>query len=233
MMTSLFPRVFFFAVGELRRIVERIEHVHVSGPLDERPTGFLKAGRHACLIPVRDGVADVIDEAGCRRPWIGRRPGIARDQELAAFARLRSEHQIGAAAVVLVRHALHAEMVDVEVAHFGVVRAAVGDMIDTEHLQAARRLRLGGIAHRVDAGGERDGLAELAAVDPAALEVSHEISNEAFHAGPPLFEAQQCYASESSATMQRTDGADTITEWESDDQLAVMSNPAARRSTCP
>jgi hypothetical protein len=62
-------------------------------------------------------------------------------------------------------------------------------MIDAEHLEAARCLRLGGIAHRVDTGGERDGLTELAAVDPAALEVSDEISNEAFHAGPPLFEA--------------------------------------------
>ena len=185
----LLPRGFFFDIGELHGVIERIEHVHVSGSLHVGLTGLFQASRHARLIPVRDGVADVIDEAGCRRPWIGWRPGIARNQELAAFAWLRPEHQIGAAAVVFVRHALHAEMVDVEVAHLGVVRAAVGDVIDAEHLQAARRLRLGGIAHRVDAGGERDGLAELAAVDPAALEVSDEISNEAFHAGPPLFEA--------------------------------------------
>src|SRR5438093_9483728 len=126
-------------------------------------------------------------DGACRwRPQIGRGSGVAHDHELAALARLRAEHQIGAAAVVLARRALHAEMLDVEVADLGVVGARIGDVIDPEHLEAARRLRLGGIAHRVDAGRERDGFAELTAVDPAALEVSDKISNEAFHAGPPL-----------------------------------------------
>src|SRR5262245_63428474 len=127
----------------------------------------------------------MIDKPGCRRPRIGRGSRIAHDHELAALARLRAEHQIGAVAVVLARGALHAEMFDIEVTHLGVVRAAIGDVIDPEHLEAARRLRLGGIARRIDGGGERDSFAELAAVDPTALEVSDEISNEAFHAGPP------------------------------------------------
>ena len=43
--------------------------------------------------------------------------------------------------------------------------------------------RVGGIARRVDGSGERDGLAEFAAVDFAALVVFDQISDEAFHAG--------------------------------------------------
>jgi hypothetical protein len=44
-------------------------------------------------------------------------------------------------------------------------------VIDAEHLEAARRLRLRGVAGCVDGGGERDGLAEFAAVDLAAFEI--------------------------------------------------------------
>ena len=54
-------------------------------------------------------------------------------------------------------------------------------MIDADHLEPARGLRLGGIAGGVDGGGERHGLAEFPAVYLAALEIFDQIGDEAFH----------------------------------------------------
>src|SRR6202042_1075593 len=73
------------------------------GPLEafglERPA-------HARFVPIRDRIGDVVDDSTRRRL---RRGGGARDDERAALARLRTEHQVRPLAVVLPRRALHAE----------------------------------------------------------------------------------------------------------------------------
>src|SRR6185503_13591464 len=105
------------------------------------------------------------------------------NDERAALAGLGSaESEIGAA------HAL--VVVDLGVEHFGVpvarhliVRAGVGDVVDAEHLQPARRRCLRRAARGIDRGRERHCLAELTAVYLSALKTFDEISNETFHAG--------------------------------------------------
>ncbi len=93
----------------------------------------------------------------------------------------RSEHQVGALAGVLAGRVLEPEHGRVEVARLGVVRARIGQVIDAEHLEAGAGLGVGGITRRIDRGGERDGLAEFAAVDGAAFELFDEIGDESFH----------------------------------------------------
>src|SRR5262245_56468983 len=139
----------------------------------------LHGAAHALLIPVREREADVIDHgARCRAiAW----RCIAGDDEGATLAGRRAEHQVRALAGVLAGRVLEPEYVDIEVARLGVVRARIGQMIDAKHLEAGAGLGVGGISRRVDRGGERDGLTELAAVDGAAFELFDEIGDETFH----------------------------------------------------
>src|SRR5271154_2442677 len=57
----------------------------------------LERRAHACLVPVRNGVADMVDRGLRARPHAGTAAGdvagAARDQERTALAGLRSEHQ--------------------------------------------------------------------------------------------------------------------------------------------
>jgi hypothetical protein len=52
-----------------------------------------------------------------------------------------------------------------------------------EHLEAARRLGMGGFTGGVHGGRQRDGLTEFAAIHLAAVECFDEIDDEFFHAG--------------------------------------------------
>jgi hypothetical protein len=143
---------------------------------------FLAASAaHVGFLPIRHREADVVD-GRLRRPAALVEGAGARDDERAALAGLRAKFQVGALAVVLAPRAPQAEHRGVEVACLGIVRARVGDVVDADGLEARGRLRLGGTAHRVDGGGERDGFAEFAAAHLAALEVFDEIADEFFHA---------------------------------------------------
>jgi len=64
---------------------------------------------------------------------------------------------------------LHAENRKIPVARLGVVWALIRDVVDTQYLEPARRLRVGSFAGGVNERGERNGLAELAAVEFAAV----------------------------------------------------------------
>ena len=66
-------------------------------------------------------------------------------------------------------------------------------MIDAEHLEPGRGLRVGAVAGRIDGRGKRDRLAEFAAVHFPAFEAFDEISDESFHAWSSLDEAFSRY----------------------------------------
>jgi hypothetical protein len=126
----------------------------------------------------------VIDQRTRRRPIVGGR--VAGDDERAALAGRRTEHQVRALAVVPRRHVLQAEHRGVEFARLGVVRARIRDVIDPDRLEAGAGLGIGDVARRVDGGSERNGLAEFAAVHLAALEGLDQVSDESFHAETSL-----------------------------------------------
>src|SRR5262249_10450909 len=182
---TLLPRILFFDVGELHRIVERIQHVDVAAARAEGAPGRLQHGVHARIVPIGNRVADVIHVRRCQLAGPGR-VRRARDDEGAALSRLGTESEVRPLAVILAGRVRHADERRVPIARLGVIRAGIREMVDADHLEsAAWRLRVG-LARPVDGGGERHRLAELTAADFPTLEAFHEISDEAFHAGPSL-----------------------------------------------
>src|SRR5258708_5950879 len=133
----------------------------------------------ARVVPVGHRVADVVDHSP---GWLFVVAEIARDDEGAAFARFRTaELKIGAAHALVVVD-LVVEHLCVPIARNAVIRARIGDVIDREHLQPARRSGLRRTAGGKHRGGQSHRLAKLSAVYLPALKAFDEISDETFHA---------------------------------------------------
>src|SRR5215471_1745956 len=181
--------VFFRRRCDLHVVIEWVVNMEAAvAPCDVEPFRFERRA-HARLVPVRNGVADVVDHGLRPRLYAGAAAGsaagVARDQERTAFAGLRPEHQICPLAVIPCGLALHAENRCVPVACLGVIRASIGHVVDADDLETALGLGLRGIARAIDRSGERHGLAEFATIDLAAVQALNQISDEAFHVRPP------------------------------------------------
>ena len=164
----------------LFRSVRIVEMQTTVAPAWVRRARVLQRVAHFGLVPIGNGVTDVIDGGRRRRRRIG--AGIVHDEEVAAFARFRTEGEIGAALALVVVD-LHAHDVFVEVAGLRVIGAGIGNVIDADTGEAARGRRIGlRAARRVDRGRDADGLAEFAAADFAALELADEFFYETFYA---------------------------------------------------
>src|SRR5262252_906087 len=174
---------------DLHIVIERIIDMQAAvAPRDVEPLRF-ECRAHARLVPVWDGVADVVDDGLgswlCAGTTARNIAGIARDKERTPFTGLRSEHQVGPFAVIPRGLALHVENRRVPIARLGVVRARIGEVVDADDLKPALSLGLRGIARAINRRGERYGFAELATIDPTAIQALDQIGDDAFHVSPP------------------------------------------------
>src|SRR4051812_21827697 len=87
------PGVFAFDRGDLHLVAVRIEDIDALGTSLRIGAGGLQRVVDARVVPIGDRIGDVIDN-GLRLALIVAE--IARDEELAAFALLRAESEIGA-----------------------------------------------------------------------------------------------------------------------------------------
>src|SRR5258706_6506169 len=151
-------RVFAVDRGDLHLISVRIVDVHAAlAPRRVGARGFERVV-DARVVPIGDRVADVVDN-GLRGLFIGAE--VARDDERAALAGLRTaEGDVGAAHPLVVVD-LRVEDLRVPVARGFVIRAGVGDVIDAEHLETARRRGLWRASRRIDLPCQRHRFAEL------------------------------------------------------------------------
>src|SRR5260370_40726002 len=90
--------VFFGCRCDLHVVIERVVDMQAAvAPGDVEPFR-LECCAHARLVPVRNGVADVVDSGLRPRLCAGTAAGnvarVARDQERTALAGLRSEHHV-------------------------------------------------------------------------------------------------------------------------------------------
>src|SRR5215470_18359730 len=90
--------VFFSCRRDLHVVIERIVDMQAAvAPGNVKPFRF-ECCAHARLVPVRNGVADVVDHGLCPRLCAGTAAcnvaRVARDQERTALPWLRSKHQV-------------------------------------------------------------------------------------------------------------------------------------------
>src|SRR5216683_7230638 len=83
---------------DLHVVIERVVDMQAAiAPRNVEPLCFERCA-HARLVPVRNGVADVVDHGLRSRLYAstaaGNAAGSARDQERTALAGLRPEHQV-------------------------------------------------------------------------------------------------------------------------------------------
>src|SRR5712671_375121 len=172
-------RIFAVDRGDLHLISIGIVDVHAA--FAARRIGARRFQRivDARVVPIRHRVADVVDHSPGRLFVVAE---VARYDEGAAFARFRTAKlKIGATHALIVVD-LGVEHLGVPIACNAVIRARIGDVIDREHLQPARRSGLRRTAGGKDSGGQSHRLAKLSAVYLPALKASDEISDETFHA---------------------------------------------------
>src|SRR5262249_25004607 len=126
-----------------------------------------------------------IDDRFCRRR-IRILVSVPRDEIVAAAA--GTERQISSRFLIVFR-VLHTQHARVEIARLAVVRASIRNMVDGDHLESLRGCRIRGLfTRRVNRRRKRYGLAKLTPVDLAALEILHQIGDEAFHVWTSCFE---------------------------------------------
>ena len=144
------------AVAELVRARPRIE----SAPLQFRLYCF--------PVPVRDRVADVVDV------------GLAFHLRLAGDDRAVAADHVALLSVILLH--VEAQQVDVEVAGFGVIRHAEGQMVDGRGFEAlaGRRGSRSGRRYR-SRGRNRESLDQLTSADAPGLELIDHARDDVFH----------------------------------------------------